>query len=84
MNIIKLSELKEGESGEVECVKTGRRMRNRLSSLGIIRGTKVICLHRSFSGGMTAYLVKGAVIAIRNGDSSCIFVKSGTFQGINN
>ncbi len=70
-----LSELKEGERGVICRVGIDGKMRSRLSSLGVIPGTEVTCLHRSFSGGMTAYLVKGAVIAIRQSDSLCIIVK---------
>lgn len=69
--IKQLSELKEGESGIIEALDSGVFLRE----IGFIRGTAIKCLHRSFSGDPTAYLIKGAVIALRRSDSDRIRCK---------
>lgn len=69
---INLSQLKEGESCIIKRLEMSRDMRYRLSELGFISGTKIICLQKSFSGDPTAYFVKGAVIALRKADASKI------------
>ena len=49
-------------------------MRKRLRDIGLIEGTNVDCLKKSISGDPTAYLIRGAVIALRSDDSSRIIV----------
>ncbi|MDE6788455.1 MAG: ferrous iron transport protein A [Ruminococcus sp.] len=72
MNIIYLSQLKEGESCTVQSLEISGAMRYRLSELGFISGSDVTCLQKSFSGDPTAYFVRGAVIALRKNDASRI------------
>ena len=55
-------------------------MRRRLQDLGLIEGTRVECLQRSPSGDPTAYLIRGAVIALREEDSSKIIVETAQYQ----
>ena len=50
--------------------------RRRLLDLGLIEHTKVMCLGLSPLGDPAAYLIRGAVIAIRAKDSQNILVKS--------
>lgn len=76
MNSIKLTSLPEGCTATVTGLHNSGSMRRRLMDMGLIEGTKVICLHRSPSGDPTAYLIRGAVIALRNADSCCITVKT--------
>lgn len=45
------------------------RMRRRLADLGLIPGSEVTCLGRSPLGDPSAYLIRGAVIAIRRRDA---------------
>lgn len=49
-------------------------MRRRLLDLGFTVGTEVQCLYRSPLGDPTAYLVRGAVIALRQEDACHIIV----------
>jgi len=44
-------------------------MARRLIDLGLIRGTRVTCIARSPSGDPCAYLIRGALIALRRGDA---------------
>ena len=71
---IDLSALKEGESCIIEGHGATDIMAKPLKELGFIRGTRVTCLLKSFAGDPTAYLVKGAVIALRREDAANIKV----------
>lgn len=51
-------------------------IRRRLLDLGIIEGTEIEVLQISPSGDPVAYLIRGAVIALREEDSSNILVSS--------
>ena len=51
-------------------------MRRRLQDIGLIEGTRVECLQKSPSGDPVAYLIRGAVIALRTEDSEKILVSS--------
>ena len=41
----------------------------RLYDIGLIEGTEVKCVGRSPCGGISAFLIRGAVIALRDEDS---------------
>ncbi len=65
-----LADLHENESARVVRLDTGSRLLQRFIDLGLIEGTRVRCLHRG--RGIAAYLVRGAVIAVRNTDCTGI------------
>ena len=50
-------------------------MRRRVQDIGLICGTKVECVQKSPSGDPKAYLIRGALIAIRNSDARKIIVE---------
>lgn len=50
-------------------------IKSRLYDIGLIEGTEVTCVGRSPSGGIAAFLIRGAVIAIRDEDSGFIYTK---------
>ena len=75
-NIKTLSSLKEGNRGRVAELHTQGAMRRRLQDIGLIEGTDVICLKKSPSGDPVAYLIRGAVIALRGEDTSRIILES--------
>lgn len=50
-------------------------MRRRLLDVGLVEDTKVECVGRSPGGDPSAYLIRGAVIAIRSEDSRGIMVR---------
>ena len=70
-----LASLKEGETALVKHLYTKGSMRRRLQDLGLIKGTKISCIQKSPSGDPTAYLIRGAVIALRNSDAQKIIVE---------
>ena len=69
-----LHSMREGTSARVTELRVEGGMRRRLQDMGLIEGTSVVCLQRSPSGDPIAYLIRGAVIALREEDSSMVFV----------
>lgn len=67
-----LSALADGQSAFVTQVDADASMRRRLFDLGLIPGTQVTCQGRSPAGDPAAYLIRGAVIALRSGDARCV------------
>ena len=70
-----LSALSPGESGTVVYVDLSPSLSRRLLDIGLIEGTRVSCLLKSPAGDPKAYLIRGAVIALRREDTSFVFVK---------
>lgn len=70
-----LDTLPAGQAATVTGLLTRGGMRRRLLDLGFFQGNPVFALYRSPAGDPTAYLVCGAVIALRREDASGILVK---------
>lgn len=70
----KLCSLREGEKCCVRQLAMTGKMRSRLMDLGLTSGAEVECLHISSGGDPAAYLISGAVIAIRRQDARNIIV----------
>ncbi|MCL2088306.1 MAG: ferrous iron transport protein A [Oscillospiraceae bacterium] len=68
--IRRLSELRQGERAVV--IDVGGDMRDRLQDMGLIEGTEVACVQISPLGDPSAYLIRGAVIALREEDSCLV------------
>ena len=49
-------------------------IRRRLLDIGLVEGTAVQCVLRPFRGGPAAYMIRGAVIALRSEDAGEIYV----------
>lgn len=71
-----LKDIELGKSCIVTSLNVEGAIRRRFLDLGLINGTKVIALNQSPSGDPIAYLIRGAVIAIRSEDASKILVKT--------
>ena len=69
-----LRALREGESAFVTEVWAEAAMARRLLDLGLIPGTRVECVGRSPAGDPAAYLIRGAVIALRGADAAGVRV----------
>ena len=67
--------LNYGESARVENLLTQNGMRRRFLDIGLVKGTRVVCVGISPSGDPKAFLIRGAVIAIRNCDSQTVLIK---------
>ncbi|RPF49154.1 ferrous iron transport protein A [Hydrogenoanaerobacterium saccharovorans] len=73
-NVSTLYTIPEGKTAKVNYLLATGSMRRRLQDIGLIEGTDVECLQKSPSGDPVAYLIRGAVIALRSEDSSKILV----------
>ncbi len=71
----RLSEMKIGETAVVERLLIHGSMRRRLLDLGLCECAKVKCVGKSPLGDPSAYLICGAVIAIRAADARCVIVR---------
>lgn len=69
-----LRQLQPGEIGRVRELCIRGSMRRRLQDIGLVRDTCVKCLGRSPGGDPSAYLIRGAVIALRAEDSAGILL----------
>lgn len=69
---MKLYMLNEGESAYVKHISKAKEIWRRFEDLGIIAGTKIKCVLQSPAKNPKAYMIRGAVIAIRNEDASLI------------
>jgi len=75
LGIGKLSELEQGNRALVLEIDSGEGMRRRLQDLGLTKGTEVTCVQKSPLGDPVAFQIRGAVIALRCEDSSCIQIQ---------
>lgn len=72
---MQLSSLAPGEQGRVTFISAEGDMRRRLIDIGLIENTVVSCLGRSPLGDPSAYLIRGAVIALRDSDADTVFIE---------
>lgn len=64
-----LRELLKGEKGIVTGLTSEKAMKMRLRDIGLVEGTEVECLGKSPLGDPAAFLIRGAVIALRSEDA---------------
>ncbi len=69
-----LHRLAPGERATVKALGNREDMRRRLRDIGLIEGTEVECVGVSPGGDPSAYLIRGAVIAIRAEDAKKILL----------
>ncbi|WP_394525228.1 FeoA family protein [Lacrimispora sp. JR3] len=69
-----LSDLKRGQKAIISKLAAYDDMRRRLQDIGLIEGTVVECMGKSPLGDPTAYLIRGAVIALRSEDAGRVLV----------
>lgn len=72
---VTLDLLPPGEIAIVERLEVEGDMRRRFLDLGLIENTPVECIGKSPGGDPAAYLIRGAVIAIRSKDCQGIFIR---------
>ncbi|WP_369298131.1 ferrous iron transport protein A [uncultured Neglectibacter sp.] len=70
-----LSELQPGQTAVIRNLSAEGAMRRRLQDMGMIEGTQVECIGRSPLGDPAAYLVRGAVVALRKSDAGSIAIE---------
>lgn len=67
-NLASLNDIKPGQSAVVTRIDARGSMRRRFLDLGLIENTNIECVGRSPAGDPSAFLIRGAVIAIRSED----------------
>lgn len=71
-----LNDIKPGQTAKIKELLSTGSIRRRLLDIGLIENTEVKCLGRSPGGDPSAYLIRGAVIAIRSEDCDKILICS--------
>ena len=71
-----LNDIAPGERARIVSQSTCGALRRRLLDMGLIEGTEVECVGRSPCGDPSAFLIRGAVIAIRSEDCGSILICS--------
>lgn len=71
-----LDKISTGENAIIVAVDTELSFKQRLYDVGLVPNTKIKVVHQSPSGNPRAYLVRGAVIALRNCDAQKILVRA--------
>ena len=60
-----LNDMKPGQTAQIQALISDGSARRRLLDLGLVENTPVRCVGKSPSGDTSAFLIRGAVIAIR-------------------
>lgn len=67
--------LDDGQCARVTRLGHSGDMNRRFRDIGLIEGTVVQCLQKSPWGSPVAYLIRGAVIALRAGDCEKVWIE---------
>lgn len=70
-----LSDINVGDKVIIKQINANEDIKRRLLDIGLIEGTSVECVLKSMCNDPLAYLIRGAVIAIRKNDSKNIMVE---------
>ncbi len=75
-HFLTLNNIEPGEHAVIHSLNSTGSMRRRLLDIGLVENTDVECVGRSPSGDPSAFLIRGAVIAIRSEDCRNIYINS--------
>ncbi len=67
-----MCDIKAGDEVRVVRLDADCGIRRRFMDLGLVENTQVVCVGHSPLGDPSAYLIRGAVIAIRDEDSRSV------------
>lgn len=76
MNVFSLNDIKPGQRALIKELRSEPNMRRRLLDIGLVENTAVECIGTSPCGDPSAFLIRGAVIAIRSEDCRNILIKN--------
>lgn len=71
-----LNNINPGEQATIHSLISNGSMRRRLLDIGLIKNTHIECIGRSPGGDPSAFLIRGAVIAIRSEDCKDILIEN--------
>lgn len=70
-----LYDIQPGQRAVIQELKTDESIHRRLLDIGLVKGTQVECVGKSPGGDPYAFLIRGAVIAIRAEDLRRIMIQ---------
>ncbi|MDE7194876.1 MAG: ferrous iron transport protein A [Oscillospiraceae bacterium] len=70
-----INDIKTGERARVKGLLAHGTMRRRMLDIGLVNGAEVECVGQSPMGDPRAYLICGAVIAIRRSDGDNVIIE---------
>ncbi|MBU3875779.1 ferrous iron transport protein A [Faecalicatena sp. AGMB00832] len=70
-----LNDVQPGQKAVIKELRTDGSIHRRLLDIGLVKGTQVECVGKSPGGDPHAFLVRGAVIAIRSDDLRRILIQ---------
>lgn len=73
--VLPLSRIKPGEQVKVIWIASDDHMKQRLLDLGFAPNESLSCVLKAPRGGMSAFLVRNAVIALRRENAAEVFVE---------
>lgn len=74
--MLSLENTRIGQKVRVKKVISNSSIKRRLLDIGLTPGTIIERVFENFSGNLSAYMIRGALIAIRNEDASEIVVEA--------
>lgn len=74
--MLSLENTRIGQKVRVKKVISNSSIKRRLLDIGLTPGTIIERVLENFSGNLVAYMIRGALIAIRNEDASEIVVEA--------
>ncbi|NBK96502.1 MAG: ferrous iron transport protein A [Clostridia bacterium] len=72
---MRMNEMKIGQSGYVKKIMLHGSIRRRLQDIGLIQGTKIKCVLKSPAQDPVAFVIRGAIIALRAEDMGLIEIE---------
>lgn len=75
MNELSLDSIKLGDKVIVKKVLNDNSIKRRLLDIGLTKGTIIEKVLENFHGNLFAYMIRGALIAIRDDDAEKIIVE---------
>lgn len=70
-----LSKMTIGQTAEISWLSDNKSITGRLLDLGFEPGARVTCVLKKCGDELSAFLVKGAVIALRREDADLVFIQ---------
>ncbi len=74
-SFVPLYKIKVGQQATVRKIDSGDGIKRRLMDMGLVENTGIECVGKSPLGDPSAYLIRGAVVAVRSRDCESILVE---------
>lgn len=74
--ICKMSDLAKGQTARVKNINMENSMRERMEDLGLVEDTEIKCVQKSCGNGISAYSIRGAVMALRKEEADSVLCEA--------